>query len=543
MTRSTQKCGDVKMRIRNILLSIAVLSLFFLVSPVGVAGAHTITVSPNGINDTINIQDAFNACVTYGQGCTVQLEKGTYYIAQITVYGFEGSFVGMGQGVTIIQALPNLPSPAPAYNTAKIPFWAGLPGPTNPWPQLFTFVGGSISISGMTITDPYTNPTQGWLEYPSATPYTALVAAIDITGEKQASASVDHVTVIGASGDEEGTNMFNGIVYGGTLLPPVWTNALSDIILISGTFSMTNSLFNTMATGPWAGEVDGATVTVCYNTAINTPGWAYALTDLYNSKATVCGNQGSASQGLAVTGVYQYFYVPPPAGVSPSTVYVTDNNFQASQDANAVVLYDGYDTLKAVVSGNTFTTDSTCTQTWQAEGWCYNEPWSTYVPPEWFSSVVVSDLLINVVVSQNTIFGGGKGSTNNPANGVYVTGGPGQVTGNTVTGSYIGVWLDAATGVQAAAMHSLWPRWGHHGLISGNTITPTIDVLVSGNVIKNSALYGIALTQGSSDNVITGNLIMKSSKFDLYWDKTGTGNVWRADVCMTSSPSGLCTVP
>jgi parallel beta-helix repeat protein len=200
----------------------------------------------------------------------------------------------------------------------------------------------------------------------------------------------------------------------------------------------------------------------------------------------------------------QDVWVPPPTGVSPSTVYVTNNNFQASQDANAVVLYDGVDSLKAVVSGNTFTTDSTCTSKWEAEGWCYNAP-----TVEWYSSVVASMSLVNVVVSQNTIFGGATGSTS--ANGIYVTGGPGQLSGNTVTGSYIGVWLNATTGVQ-----------------------------VTGNVIKNSAWYGIALTKGSSDNVITGNLIMNSGKFDLYWDTTGTGNVWKADVCQKSSPPGLC---
>jgi hypothetical protein len=38
-----------------------------------------------------------------GQG-TVQLVAGTYYVGQIAVFGFQGSFVGMGQGVTNIQA-------------------------------------------------------------------------------------------------------------------------------------------------------------------------------------------------------------------------------------------------------------------------------------------------------------------------------------------------------------------------------------------------------------------------------------------------------
>jgi parallel beta-helix repeat protein len=298
--------------------------------------------------------------------------------------------------------------------------------------------------------------------------------------------------------------MWNGIVYGGWFLPPGYTNPMSQAILISGTFSVTNSIFNTMEGGPWVRAVDGATVTVCYNTAINDPGITYGFFDSYNSKLTFCGNRGSGSQETAAMGGWQDMYTPPPTGVPPSTVYVTDNNFQASQGANGVLLYDGVDSLKAVVSGNTLTTVSTCTEPLQAVGWCYNAP-----TVEWYSSVVVSYSLINVVVSQNTIFGGATGSTS--ANGIYVTGGPGQVSGNTVTGSYIGVWLDAATGIQ-----------------------------VTGNLIKNSAEYGIALTQGSSDNVITGNLIMKSGVFDLYWDTTGTGNVWKADVCQKSSPPGLC---
>ena len=256
------------------ILAFTVLICMVLASTQTVHAANTYVVAPNGHNDTANIQAALNMCTTGAPSCTVQLVKGTYYIAQITVYGFQGSFVGMGQGVTIVQALANLPPPAAQYNTAASPFWAGMPGSSNPWPDLFTFVNGVLSISRMTITDPYTNPTQGWIDS-SGTSYTALMGAILITGEQQASASIDHVTVIGASGDIYGTNMFNGIVYGGDWLPPAYD-------LISGTFTVTNSVFNTVETGPWAGEVDGATITVCYNTAINDPGWTYAVTDLYN---------------------------------------------------------------------------------------------------------------------------------------------------------------------------------------------------------------------------------------------------------------------
>ena len=503
-------------RILKETLAFTVLICMVLAGTQTVHAGPTYVVWPNGHNDTANIQAALNKCTTGGPPCTVQLEKGTYYVAQIAVYGFEGSFVGMGQGVTIIQALPNLPPPAPKYNTAKSPFWAGLPGSSNPWPDLFTFVGGSFSISGMTITDPYTAPisSPGWLFPPTDTFSTALDGLIGISGGEylpsgqqppQASATMDHVTMIGASGDAEGTNMWNGIIYGGWFLPPGYTNPMSQAILLSGTFSVTNSIFNTMESGPWIRSLDGATVTVCYNTAINDPGITYGFYDAYNSKLTFCGNRGSGSQDTAAMGGIQDVHVPPPTGVPPSTVYVTGNNFQASQGANAVYLADGVNTLKAVVSGNTLTIDSACTSTWEAEGWCYNAP-----KVEWYSSAVVMYSLISFVVSQNTIFGGATGKTS--ANGIYVTGGPGQVSGNTVTGSYIGVWLDAATGV-----------------------------LVTGTVIKNSAEYGIALTQGSSNNVISWNIITNSRVDDLYWDKTGTGNVWKSDVCVTSSPPGLCT--
>jgi parallel beta-helix repeat protein len=84
------------------------------------------------------------------------------------------------------------------------------------------------------------------------------------------------------------------------------------------------------------------------------------------------------------------------------------------------------------------------------------------------------------------------------------------VSGNTILNSYVGVWVNHANGVQ-----------------------------VTGNVIKNSAEYGIAVTDGSSNNLIAHNIVMNSGVDDLYWDGTGTGNVWIANQYQTSSPPGL----
>ncbi|HYM39189.1 MAG TPA: hypothetical protein VEY12_03450, partial [Thermoplasmata archaeon] len=149
------------------------------------AATHTYTVKPNGVDDTANIQAAFDGCASSSSRCTVQLTKGTFYTAQIVAHEFRGSFLGMGEGRTIVQALPNLPSP-----TAD-PFWTVQPGPQNPWPDMFVFLNGSFAVTAMTLSEPYDVPTQGWFccGLPAID---ALHAAIMITGE-HADVAIEHV--------------------------------------------------------------------------------------------------------------------------------------------------------------------------------------------------------------------------------------------------------------------------------------------------------------------------------------------------------------
>jgi hypothetical protein len=500
-------------RKERFLISIFLMAIL-LASPASLvataAGSHTVTVAPTGntiTGDTANIQAAFNSCVAYGPHCTVQLEKGTYYTAQIAVVGFQGSFVGMGQGVTIIQALPNLSPPNSAdnipcsgYKTGTCsgtgrelgtPFLAALPGPTNPWPALFTFVDGSFSVSGMTLTIPSTTPVYpGWYWYDTPTPYTSLIAAIEITGS-QAHATFDHVTVLGTSGDAAGPNtynLWNGINFEGVLLPSGWTNPLAQAIPLSGSYTVTNSVFNYVESGPWMDTLIGATVKVCDNTITHSYG-STGFYDAYNSNLTYCDNQISNVQTFtgiwAAEGIYEF-------GTLPSTVYITGNQIQVGQGANGILLadYNTVPTLNAVVSGNTIQTDTSCG--------CYDP-----TNPSGYSVIISSDLKSSVVTF-NTINGAG-------AAGIYISGGPGQVAGNVVSAANTGIQVDVANGVNVAA-----------------------------NLIKNSVQWGIAVTDGSGNNRIIGNFVHESGAFDLYWDGSGTGNVWHANLCQTSSPSGLC---
>jgi parallel beta-helix repeat protein len=443
--------------------------------------SHTYVVVPNGHDDTAGIQAAFNACTSLGRTCAVQLVKGTYHVAQITVSGFHGSFVGMGQGLTVIQALPNLPAPT------VDPFWAALPGPTNPWPALFTFENGAFGISKMTLTEPYVNavfPSWDAVDAGGLATDTALFTAIEVTG-LHAFAAVDHVTVVGTSGDVAGTNIFNAITFEGSVLPPGWIDPIADLIPLTGSLSVTSSVFNSAESGPWVDVIADSEVMVCYNTLLNSL-VPLGFLDASNSQLLFCGNrEPSVSYGVGLL-VEQSVYT----ANSPSTVYVVGNDFQVNDGANAVVLLDlgTVPSLSALVSANVFQTDTSC---------------GCYVGTNPGYSVIVSQNLESLVVSGNTILGGGSA-------GAYVVGGPARVNGNAILGSYAGVWVDYAG-----------------------------QVSVTGNVIKNSGEYGIAVTDGSSNNLVAWNVVKISGVDDLYWDGTGTGNMWIGNVYGTSSPPGL----
>ena len=517
----------------QVLISIFLISILVLSSGGMVAFAknNVHVVKPTGVDDTSDIQNALNACVGAGPTCTVQLLTGTYYItSQITVYGFQGSFVGAGQGLTTITVPSGIsfPSPGAAYNIpctlvtptpstgpACVPdtgsaFGAGLPGPSNPWPVMFTFFGGVFTISGMTITDPNSvavSPGYYYYQDPSYTLWTSLYAAVFITGgtpdQPRASAMIDHVTVLGASGDFEGTNIQTAIFYAGTVPQPGASNFFYEILL-PGTFSVTNSLFEGVASGPWASAAIDATVTVCYNTFTNDPGPATGFDDVSNTKLTFCGNQFTTpSYGNDIDG----FQGLVPTPLLPSTIYITNNNAQVGEGGSAVGLIDfgptsfgNPDFLNAVVSGNTFQN-------------------SYPVESSWYYSVIYSLSLKSTIVSLNNIAGGGQP-------GIYLNGGPGTIIGNRIAGASTGIWLDAVSGAQ-----------------------------VAGNIVTNSLMSGIALTDfnyggfgttPSSNNMITGNSVHNSGVCtatqgcDLWWDGLGTGNVFHWNFCTTSQPSGLC---
>jgi len=531
--------GSKILKKEQVLISFFLIAILVLSSGSMVAFAKTNihVVTPNGVDDTADIRAALNACVGAGPWCTVQLVKGTYTISsQITVYGFQGSFVGAGQGQTNIVALGGMPSPNPAYNipcagyptctsitgdpASGVPYWVGYPGmgpdgsgspegsgTPNPWPALFTFEGGSTAISGMTITDTSPTPTLGYYvpAIDGGALHTALAAAILITGpgaSATASATIDHVSIVGTAGDWFGYNIACAVYISGRTLPSGWSSAEADPMLLTGTFSITNNVFDDVQSGIQVNFLVNANVLISGNT-VSSAGvptaafYPFYVFDLSNTNVLISRNQGTVPNGIAIT-VYQSILK---SGLLPSMVTIMGNNFQVTGGANAVVLQDAgfYNygtpvTLSAIVLGNTFQ--------------------NSYAGASaWYYSAILSITLKSSIVSLNNVAGGGS-------DGIYINGGPATVAGNTIAGAATGVWLDMASG-------------GH---VAGNVITNSIQYGIS--VTSTNAAFSSATTP-SSNNVIARNFVHNSGSYDLYWDVLGTGNGWCHNVYKTSSPSVL----
>lgn len=445
---------------------------------------HTFTVSPTGSDDTASIQAAFDACASDGPRCIVQLTKGTFYTAQIVVHEFRGKFQGMGERWTTVEALPNLPSP-----TAH-PFWAAMPSPQNPWPDMFVFFNGSFAISGITFSEPYSLPGPTW-EFPLLWTFNALYSAILIVGG-HADVAIDQVTVRGAAGDFFGSNMAEGVYYQGLLIKPGWTNPWGDLFPIRGSFRVTNSAFYTIDNAIAVSALLGARVAVLGNT-FHTTEYAFVSFDAYDSVLEFAGNRATDVFGDAGVLAFNDYYI---AGTLPTRLLVMDNEFWVTGGASGVWLWD-FGTLKtlgAVIVHNEIHSDETG-----------------------FGGVL-SLSLASIDVRENEITGAGTF-------GVDVVAGPGTVTRNEIRGMDVGVWIESATGV----------------VVSRNEITKSTHwgIAVTVGMSLWASYWGY--TAGPTGTLITRNEVRGSGLFDLYWDGSGAGNVWFKNKYKTSSPPNLST--
>lgn len=214
---------------------------------------NIVSVTPTGVDDTANLQCAFDAALAIGAGAQVRLSAGTFHTAQIVVNGFDGVFTGVNADTTVITNLPNL------YVT-PVDFHFFPPSAATPWPSIFTFVDGNIAIADLAIKVTGDNPTMGWTIFGIDPPLKELAIAVGIIGT-EADVRVDRVLIEGGPMENSmyGYNLINGIyfegIYGDHLpWPP-----------LSGSFDVYNSTFKHLASGAPSLNLINATVIISHN--------------------------------------------------------------------------------------------------------------------------------------------------------------------------------------------------------------------------------------------------------------------------------------
>ncbi|MFN7999224.1 MAG: hypothetical protein U0Q18_36735 [Bryobacteraceae bacterium] len=217
------------------------------------AGSPIVYVpSPNGTDDTTNIQSALDMCVQqHPKGCTVQLGAGTYLTRALVAYNFHGTFKGRSTSATIIEAIYPLLVTVPD-------FYYGVCKPNTTsciWPSLIMFVDGDIHISDLSIhiVAPPGSATTGW--YAQGTKLTDLIDAIRVMGQYPTNATVDRIDVEARPDNSPtsfGFNLINGVCFPGELPR---SPSPYDYYRLSGSFVVRNSSFRSMNDGVAWGNV------------------------------------------------------------------------------------------------------------------------------------------------------------------------------------------------------------------------------------------------------------------------------------------------
>lgn len=239
---------------------------------------NVITVKPTGVDDTTNIQCAFDAAVAVGAGSEVRLSAGTFYTAQIVVNDFHGKFTGAGVKDSVVTNLPNLyVTPVDVINNP--------PSADNPWPTLFAFVDGDFAITDLAISIVGNDLTTGWTIFDISPPFEELAHAIMIAGT-HTNARIERFLLEGEV-MENGAfayNVINGVYYEGTIgeVPPP----------ISGSYTLKDSTIRTITFGTPVFNLLNASVVVSHNhyedtfIAMDAADVQYSTLEFSNNKIT-----------------------------------------------------------------------------------------------------------------------------------------------------------------------------------------------------------------------------------------------------------------
>jgi hypothetical protein len=314
---------------RFLIVFVLASALLGLLAAPALAGAATFTVRPSGGDDTANIQTAFRSAVLAGPGSTVQLSKGHFYMNNILVDGFRGSFTGAGMGRTVIDTLRGL---NPSFSGVTL-----MADPDNTgsdltgWTFLIGFLRSDVRVSDMSCDITAAEPCWEWgeEEWAGQTNLSDVFVVM-----RDSNSAFDRVGITAHGGDANGFNIEGALVIADT----------------GGVHSVTRCCF-TGNNGPEIGNLAGARLTIG------------------DSRVEISNNTLRAVTGAGIY-IAQTAYVAP---LKASRAIISNNRIEATSStvpdgstsgAAGIILEDDPLTanspvrLQAVVAGNTIMLDN-----------------------------------------------------------------------------------------------------------------------------------------------------------------------------------------
>jgi hypothetical protein len=297
---------------KSIVLVVVLLGLLCWLAAPALASAKTIIVKPIGNDQTAAIQAAFTAA---GPGGTVQLTTGHFYISDLLVTGFRGTFKGAGQSKTVIDTPPG----GVSVRTVDIP-------PIGPQTTAFLlgFQDGVVRVSDLSFHVTPPAPTT----WPDGTH--ALAEDVFLFGET--SAAFDHVGFAAEAGGYFGFNTDQAVL------------AVPDAANAGGSYSADDCTFATPE-GFVAYLLSRSRIDVgsSRGNVFTSQGVACGLYDLSASSVTVANNRfqnGNAYGNPTFYSAGVNFGQDPGLGLTPSRCLVSNNSFRVGPPADAVDLWD-----------------------------------------------------------------------------------------------------------------------------------------------------------------------------------------------------------
>ena len=200
---------------------------------------RVIRVTPNGSDDTAQLQTALEACSGERRRCTIVLAEGVFHTDVLLVHNFQGRIHGQGRGRTIIQPI------AGPLRSAPVVF-ANDPTLAEPYPILLHFTdGGDIELSGFTLDFPENIQVGPYTIVDSDPVENALLSAIMVDGTSSARLRISNLQIIAAEKPSDpsafGSVLLNAIRFEGQIrisTDPITGDLVdSTIPLASGEFT------------------------------------------------------------------------------------------------------------------------------------------------------------------------------------------------------------------------------------------------------------------------------------------------------------------